>query len=138
MQTDYSAAAQHYPNQSTGGLKFIAAFLLGIFLVYAVQQHLITNAFSACMSLLFDQFSIKSSSIIADIVILIFIALALFGLWVLFINFTTLLIIAAACLLAGLLYLSSDDSKIKPVKFSDDTKSEKFVQPNHKFDGIGG
>jgi 4-hydroxybenzoate polyprenyltransferase len=86
MQTYDTAAAhpaQNHPTQSSG--IFIAVLVaLGAFLFYAIQQHLITDAFVYLMSQFFDSFSIKSTSIIADIAILIFFGLALFGLFCLF------------------------------------------------------
>lgn len=137
MQTyDTAHPAQHH--QNTTGYKFIAVFSLAVFLVYAVQNHLITEAFSYALSLLFDNFSVKSSSIIADVVILIFLALALFGLWILFVNFTTFSTITAALLIAAAVYFGTDETDHKKIKLTDNAKKEKFIEPNHKFDGIGG
>lgn len=88
MQTYDTTGANHpahsyQPNQSNQ-ITFVVVFLLALFLAYAVNQHLITDAFSYCMAQLFQHFSISGGSIYADIFLLIAFLLMLFGLFCLF------------------------------------------------------
>ncbi len=76
MQTQ---TAQHYPQRQNTGSLIAFSLLSGVFLVYAVQSHLVTEAFMVLMSLFFDQFTVKSSSIVPDIALLVFFALATIG-----------------------------------------------------------
>ena len=126
MQTyDTAQPAQNYPNQNANGLKFIAVFSLALFSAYAVQNHLITDAFSYCMAQLFDNFSLKTNSITADIILLIAFLLMLFGLFCLFKFF---LPIAITLLMIGViawLFLAPDTDKPHEVRIKSGDKFER-------------
>ena len=85
MQTDYTQSANHaqnYPNQSSG-VFFIVLFCIALSLAYAVYHGLIVEGFIYSLSYFFDDFQVKihNNNIIADIALLVFILLALFGLF---------------------------------------------------------
>ena len=82
--TDYTSAnpAQNIQNQNSG-IGFILLFSLAIFLAYAVNKGMIVEGFIYLLSYFFDNFQVKihNNNIIADIALLVFILLALFGLF---------------------------------------------------------
>lgn len=113
MQTDYTQSAnpaQNHPNQSNG-IIFIILFSLALFLAYAVNNHLVTDAFSYCMAQLFDSFSIKNTSIIADIVILIAVLLMLFGLFCVFKFFLPIAITVLIIAVMAWIFLAPESDK---------------------------
>jgi hypothetical protein len=77
-------AAKNRENQDIQGfnshrLKLILAMLAGVFLLYAVQNHLVTDAFIAALSLIFDKFNAKATGIFPDIALLVLAALTATG-----------------------------------------------------------
>lgn len=127
MQTyDTSGANQapHSPNQSNS-IVFIILFSLAVFLAYAVNNHLITDAFAFTMSHLFDNFSIKSGSIYADIALLIFFCLAVFGLFCVFKFFLPIALTILVIAVIAWMIFTPDSSKQHEVKMK---SGEKFEQ----------
>jgi hypothetical protein len=61
-----------HPAQNTqaNGIIFVVLFSLALLLAYAVNQHLVTDCFVGLLSLFFDSFSVKTSSILTDIAML--------------------------------------------------------------------
>lgn len=126
MNTTPSATHAQNFIQNTNSLKFIAVFLLGIFLLYAIQHHWITEGFIYLMSLVFEQFSIRVASIASDITVLIVAILVLFGLWFLATRFTMLLIAGLICLALSV-YFMNNENNLSPLKFKDDSKQERVL-----------
>lgn len=122
--TQSANPAQHYPIQ-TSGIRFVILFSLALFLAYAVNNHLVTDAFAFTMSHLFDNFSIKSGSIYADIALLIFFSLAVFGLFCVFKFFLPLAL--TVLIIAGLawVFLAPDTDQPHEVKIKSGDKFEK-------------
>lgn len=129
MQISQSATpAQTYQNQKSG-VAFVILFSLALFLSWAVQSHLVTDAFSYCMALLFENFSIKNGSLIADIVILIAFLLMLFGLFCVFKFF---LPIAITVLIIGVLaavFLAPESDHPHEVKIKGSEPTERNYSP---------
>lgn len=81
MHTTHSATPAQNLSKQGNGLVLVGLLSLGAFLLYAVENHLITDTFMAFMSLFFDTFSVKSNSIFPDLALLILFSLAVFGLY---------------------------------------------------------
>ena len=79
MQTIQSTHPVQTHSKQGNGLFLVCLLSIGAFLFYAVQSHLITDAFVAIISLFFDKFSVKSTSTSADIALLIFFAVFTVG-----------------------------------------------------------
>jgi hypothetical protein len=125
MQISQSASpAQTYQNQKSG-VTFVILFSLALFLAYAVNNHLVTDAFSYCMALLFDNFSIKNGSIYSDIALLIFFLLALFGLFCVFKFFLPVAITVLIIAVVAWIFLAPDTVTSHDVKIK---SNEKFEQ----------
>jgi hypothetical protein len=99
MTTHSATQAQNFP-QSNSGFKFILAILAGVFLFYAVQSHLVTDAFIACLSLIFDKFSVKATGVFPDITLLILFALVAMGVHALIKNHFAVVITGAVLAVA--------------------------------------
>jgi hypothetical protein len=125
MQISQSAnPAQTYQNQKSG-VTFVILFSLALFLAYAVNNHLVTDAFSYCMALLFENFSIKNGSIYSDIALLIFFLLALFGLYCVFKFFLPIAITVLIIGVIAWLFLAPESDKPHEVKIKSGEKFER-------------
>lgn len=126
---DYTGShSEHYyqPNQSNQ-ITFVVLFLLALFFAYAVNQHLITDAFSYCMAQLFQHFSISGGSIYADIFLLIAFLLMLFGLFCLFKFFFIVTVSVVIIAILAAVFLAPDNSKplsLKDVMIKDGRAKE--------------
>jgi hypothetical protein len=116
--------AQNYPNQSSG-IFFIVLFSLALFLAYAVSHHLVTDAFSYCMAQLFDSFSLKNSTIFADIALLVFFLLALFGLFCVFKFFLPIAITVLIIGVIAWIFLAPESDQPHEVKIKSGEKFER-------------
>ena len=125
MSTQINSA--HYAqNQNSTGLKFVLAMIAGVFLFYAVQQHWITSAFVAFLSLFFDHFATHAVSYISDIALLILFALALCGIYFLMRFYLPILIVACVLVILGNVFLADEKADLKPVKISSHKKYEQI------------
>lgn len=111
-----------HPAQNTqaNGIVFAILFSLALLLAYAVNHHLVTDCFVGLMSLFFDSFSVKTSSILTDIVLLIAFTLMIFGLFCAFRFFLpialTFLVIAVIAVMAWFFLVPHADKTLHDVK----------------------
>lgn len=129
MQTyDTTGANQAQYSSQSNGIIFIILFSLALFLSYAVNNHLVTDAFAFTMSQLFDNFSIKSGSVYADIALLIAFLLMLFGLFCVFKFFLPIAIAVLIIAVMAWVFLAPDSAHPHTGK----------IKSGDKFEMVGG
>jgi len=117
--------AQNYPQTNGGGLLLVCLLSIGAFLFYAVQSHLITEGFVYLMSNFFDSFSLKNSSIFADLALLVLFGLALFGLFCLFKFFFAVTVSVVIIAVLAAVFLSPETDQPHEVKIKSGEKFER-------------
>lgn len=139
QQTHALNDAQH-PNQSNGNgylFVFVISAICIFFLKYCIENHVPTTGFINFLSLFFDSLRIEAKgSYLPEIVILILLSLAAFGLYVLITRlFLTALTFAA--LTACVIYFYSD---IKPEHIKPLTLKDVMIQDGRakESDNVGG
>jgi hypothetical protein len=116
--------AQNFQNQRSG-ITFVILFSLALFLAYAVSHHMITDVFSYLMAQLFDGFSIKNSSLTADIFLLVAFLLMLFGLFCVFKFFLPIAITVLIIGVIAWIFLAPESDQPHEVKIKSGEKFER-------------
>jgi len=95
--------------------KYTLVFLVALFLMWMVQDHLVVKAFAWVMDLIFDSFSLKTSSVIPDVALLVMFIIFGYGLFNLFFVKEFLMIFSLSVFLGvvyfGLYFYSHSETK---------------------------
>lgn len=112
--TDYTQTyTPQTPTNNKTTFSFVLLLLVCGFLVYAVQNHLITQGFIELATNFFDNFNIHTTGIQGELFLLTLLVLAWFGLFCL-VKFFLIPLIGFLVVVTVLSFMFSQDTGVKP------------------------